>query len=262
MIFLRAAVSGGCAETFKGRIFMSRLAEAIRNIRHNYCSAVVVAAGSSTRMGEDKLQITVGGKSVLLRSLEALDSSPDIDEIIVVTRPEKLEAIASLALEAGIGKLSKVVIGGATRTESALAGVSEADKRAKVICIHDGARPFVSNEIIADCVHEAVLHYAACPVIPVKDTIRVGEKGVARLTPPREDTFAVQTPQAFNADIIKAALTAAVRDGKTYTDDCAAVEAMGVKIRLTPGSEDNIKVTTPLDIPLAEYIAAKMEGEV
>ena len=236
---------------------MNRISDAVRNIRHNFCSAVIVAAGASTRMGEDKLLLKVDGKSVISRSLEVLDSCPAVDEIILVTREDRLEEMAALALETGISKLKKIVIGGATRTQSALAGVSETDKRAKVICIHDAARPFVSHEIIAECVHQAVLYYAACPVIQVKDTIRVGENGVAVMTPEREKTFAVQTPQAFNADIIKAALTAAVRDGVSYTDDCAAVEAMGVKIRLVPGSEDNIKITTPLDIPLAESIAAK-----
>jgi len=236
---------------------MSRVSDAIRNIRHNFCTAVVVAAGSSTRMGEDKLLLQVDGMSVIARSLLALEESTAVDEIILVTREDRLEEMALIARETGVKKLSKVIIGGSTRTQSALAGVSEADKRAKVICIHDAARPFVSHEIIAECVHQAVLYYAACPVIPVKDTIRVGEKGVAVMTPERERTFAVQTPQAFNADIIKAALTAAVRDGKSYSDDCAAVEAMGVKVRLTPGSEDNIKITTPLDIPLAESIAAK-----
>ena len=236
---------------------MRRISDAIRNVRHNFCTAVIVAAGSSTRMQADKLLLEVDGKSVMQRTLEALDTSPAIDEIIVVTRVDRLEEMALLAHNAGISKLSKVVVGGETRTQSALAGVSEADKRAKVICIHDAARPFVSHEIIAECVHQAVLYYAACPVIPVKDTIRVAENGVAVLTPERENTYAVQTPQAFSADIIKAALTAAVRDGKTYTDDCAAVEAMGVKVRVTKGSEDNIKITTPNDIPLAESIAAK-----
>ncbi len=240
---------------------MSKISDAIRKAHHSYCSAVVVAAGNSSRMQQDKLLMNIGGKSVIERSLEALNSSPSIDEIIIVTREDRLEEMALLAQNAGIDKLSKVVIGGSTRTESALAGVSEANKKAKVICIHDGARPFVTEDIIYECIHQAVLYNAACPVIPVKDTIRVAKDGVAVQTPPREDTFAVQTPQAFNADIIKAALCSAVLEGKTYTDDCAAVEAMGVKVRVVRGSEDNIKVTTPLDIPLAESIAEKRKAD-
>ncbi|MBE7016755.1 MAG: 2-C-methyl-D-erythritol 4-phosphate cytidylyltransferase [Ruminococcaceae bacterium] len=240
---------------------MSRISDVIRKAHHSFCSAVVVAAGNSSRMQQDKLLMNIGGKSVIERSLEALNNSPSIDEIIIVTREDRLEEMAIIAQNAGIDKLSKVVIGGSTRTESALAGVSEANKRAKIICIHDGARPFVTEEIICSCVHQAVLYNAACPAIPVKDTIRLVKDGVAVQTPPREETFAVQTPQAFNSDIIKAALCTAVRDGKTYTDDCAAVEAMGVKIRVVQGSEDNIKVTTPLDIPLAESIAEKRKAD-
>lgn len=240
---------------------MSRISDAIRKVHHSFCSVVVVAAGSSSRMQQDKLFMEIGGESVIIRCLRALDSCPCVDEIIVVTRQDKLEEIAFLAHEAGIEKLSKVLLGGATRTESALAGASEVSNKAKIICIHDGARPFVTNDIIAECIHQAVLYNAACPAIPVKDTIRVARDGVAVQTPEREYTFAVQTPQAFNADIIKAALASAVRERKTYTDDCAAVEAMGVKVRLVAGSEDNIKVTTPLDIPLAESIAEKRKAE-
>ncbi len=241
---------------------MSRLADTIRAMRHNNCSVVLLAAGSSTRMGEDKLLLEIGGRSIIDICIERLDSSAAVDEIVVVTRQESLSAIGAIVEKGGYAKVKKIVLGGATRTESALAGVSETAPGAKIIAIHDAARPFVSHELIADCVHNAVLYHAACPAVAVKDTIRVAEDGVAVLTPRREDTFAVQTPQAFTADIIKAALTAAVRDGKSYTDDCAAAEALGVKVRLCPGSEDNIKVTTPLDIPLAESILAKRGTEV
>ena len=233
---------------------MVSFSDIIRKAHHNFCTVVVVAAGNSTRMGKDKLMLSLCGIPILARTLTALNGCKAVDEIIVVTRQEKLEEISGMRETYSLQKLKKIVIGGATRTESALAGVSEADKRAKVICIHDGVRPFVTNEIIEDVVHYAVLYNAAAPAIPVKDTIKRAQNGIVAETPDRSELYAVQTPQAFQADIIKGALTNAVLSGKTFTDDCAAVEAFGVKVYLSSGSEDNIKITTPSDLFLAEAI--------
>ena len=239
---------------------MSSISDFVRKVHHSFCTAVVVAAGDSTRMGRDKLMLSIGAVPVLARTLLALNGSTAIDEIIVVTQSEKLDAVAEMKTAYGIGKLTKIVIGGKNRTESALAGVSEADKRAKIICIHDAVRPFISEQIIEDAVHYAVLYQAAAPAIPVKDTIKVAVGGVVKETPDRSQLFAVQTPQAFQADIIKAALSAAVTGGHSYTDDCAAVEALGVHAYLCRGSEDNIKITTPADLHAAEAILQKREA--
>ncbi len=233
---------------------MSSVSDFIRKVHHSFCTAVVVAAGASSRMGKDKLFLPLDGVPVLARTLIALNGADAVDELIVVTQPEKLEKVAAMKSQYGLNKLSKVVVGGASRTESALAGASEADPRAKIICIHDAVRPFVTPEIIADAVHYAVLYQSAAPAVPVKDTIKVATDGVVSETPDRAQLFAVQTPQAFQADIIKAALSAALRDGVSYTDDCAAVEALGVKTYLCRGSEENIKLTTPADLPVAEAI--------
>lgn len=240
---------------------MSSLSDFIRKAHHSFCSVVVVAAGNSIRMGKDKLLLPLDGVPVLARTLTTLNNCRAVDEIIVVTHAEKLDAIGAMRDEYAIEKLKKIVIGGATRTESALSGVSEADRRAKIICIHDGVRPFVTDEIIEDVIHYAVLYHAAAPAIPVKDTIKVASDGVAIKTPDRSQLFAVQTPQAFDADIIKAALTKAVTEGLSYTDDCAAVEALGVQTYLSRGSEDNIKITTPPDLFLAEAIQRNRSGK-
>ena len=233
---------------------MSALSDFIRKAHHSFCSVIVVAAGNATRMGKDKLFLPLGGEPILARTLMALDQCQAVDELIVVTREEKLEQIGALKDQYGLKKLTKIVFGGETRTESALAGVSEADKRAKIICIHDGVRPFVTNELVEDVVHYAVLYQAAAPAIPVKDTIKRARAGVVTDTPDRSELFAVQTPQAFQADLIKAALSSAVAKQQSFTDDCAAVEALGVKAYLSRGSEDNIKITTPADLYLAEAI--------
>lgn len=240
---------------------MSSIADFIRKAHHSFCTVVVVAAGNSTRMGRDKLMLPLCGVPILARTLTALNGCRAVDEIIVVTQKEKLEEVGAMRETYALNKLKKIVIGGATRTESALAGVSEADRRAKIICIHDGVRPFVTDELVEDVVHYAVLYQAAAPALPVKDTIKRAEAGVVLETPDRAGLFAVQTPQAFHADIIKGALTKAVTDGKTYTDDCAAVEALGVRTFLSRGNEENIKITTPADLCLAEAIQRGRSGQ-
>ena len=238
---------------------MSKIGTTIKRKLRRYCYCVVLAAGDSKRMGEDKLDMTICGKTVLQLCLENLSASDYIDEIVVVTREDKVEHVAALCGEMGLKKVKKVVIGGKTRTESALAGVSETSKKAKVICIHDGARPFVTEDVITDAVQKAVAYKAAAPAVKVKDTLKETEKGVVTSTPDRENLYAVQTPQAFDADVIKLALTSAVGSGLTYTDDCAAVEALGISVRLSRGSESNIKITTPVDIVLGEAIFKSME---
>ena len=177
---------------------MSSVSDFIRKIHHSFCTAVVVAAGTSSRMGKDKLFLPLDGVPVLARTLAALNAADAVDELIVVTQPEKLEKVAAMKAQYGLDKLSKVVVGGASRTESALAGASEADPRAKIICIHDAVRPFVTPDIIADAVHYAVLYQSAAPAVPVKDTIKVASDGVVSETPDRAQLFAVQTPQAFH----------------------------------------------------------------
>ncbi len=239
---------------------MSKISNSIKKAHHSFCTVVVAAAGASSRMGEDKLLLPLGGKTVLETTLLALNASPAVDEIVVVTAQDKLERVAAMREACGLAKLTKVVLGGQTRTESALAGVCEADRRAKIICIHDGARPFVTDDVIEDAVHRAVLHLAAAPAIPVKDTIKVAADGVVTATPERSGLFAVQTPQAFQAELIKAALSSAVASGISYSDDCAAAEAMGVPVHLSRGSEENIKLTTRDDLLLAELILKKREA--
>lgn len=219
------------------------------------CSAVIVAAGSSQRMGGDKLRMELGGMPVLLRTLKAFEASPLIDEIVVVTRMDKLEETADLCKNGGITKVTQVVAGGKTRMESALAGVCATKKDAKLIAIHDGARPLVTSELILRTIYAAEEHMAAVPVINSTDTLKLlDEKGNVAATVDRDRTLRVQTPQVFSADIIKGALTVAVERGLTLTDDCAAVDLMGVKTRAVQGDEDNIKITSPLDLELANAI--------
>lgn len=223
--------------------------------QRNTCSAVIVAAGNAQRMGADKVMLELGCMPVLARTLLAFQNCDKIDEIIVVTRMEKVEEVASLCKKYGVTKAGKVIRGGKTRMESALAGVSEVRSNAKLIAIHDGARPFVTDEVIRRTVDAAAAYMSAVPVIRSTDTLKaIDEDGLITGSVDREHTVRVQTPQVFNADLIKGALTKAVSDGLTLTDDCSAIEIMGIKTHTVDGDEDNIKLTTPRDIQLGELI--------
>ena len=219
-----------------------------------FCTMVVLAAGSSKRMGRDKLMMEVGVIPVLVRSLQAMQNCAAVDELIVVTRTSRLEEIAALRDRYALTKMTKVVVGGMTRAESSLAGVLAASNRATLIGIHDAARPLVTDVIITDTINAAQKSRAAAPGIPVRDTVKVTSDGIITGTPARSTLSAIQTPQVFQADLIKAALTNAMRKHLAITDDCSAVEQLRVKPVVTQGSDENIKITTPIDIELAELI--------
>jgi len=220
-----------------------------------HCSVVIVAAGSSQRMGTDKIMAMLGGEPVLLHTIRAFQSSELVDEIIVVTRMEKLMDIADLCKENAMEKVKQVIIGGASRMESALAGVSAVSSSAKLVAIHDGARPFVSAELINRTVYAAKEYLAASPALKSTDTLKItDEKGFVVGAVDREFAVRMQTPQVFDSDLVKGALTNAVNKNLSLTDDCSAVALMGVKTCIVDGDEDNIKLTTPRDMLLAEFI--------
>ena len=225
------------------------------------CLAIVPAAGSSNRMKEcgNKLFLEIGGIPVILRTLRTLNDAPGIDAIIIPTREDSIEEISSLCKENSIDKVIAVVAGGSTRAESVLNGILAADKRFDLIAIHDAARPFVSEEIIEKTISAAKYYNAAAPAVPIKDTVKQAKNSLIEKTIPRDTLCAIQTPQIFDSDIIKAALTKAIKENVPITDDCSAVENIGMKVFITEGSYLNIKITTPEDILFAEVIAANKD---
>lgn len=227
-----------------------------RKLTHPSCAAVIVAAGQASRMGGvDKITAQLAGMPVLCRTLEAFDHNEMVDEVVVVAKAEKLEPISSLC--AAYPKVRLVVPGGATRLESVRAGVSAVSEKIKFVAVHDGARPLVSDDVISNTIAKAIKFGAAAPAVHVKDTIKVSQSGAVDATPDRRKLFAVQTPQVFDCDLLKAALQNAVDKHLDVTDDCSCVEALGMNVQLTDGSEENIKITTPLDLDLAELILKK-----
>ena len=219
------------------------------------CGAVVLAAGSAQRMGFDKMTVMLDGIPVLIRAISAFERSPLINEVVVVTREDRLAEIADLCQQYQLKKVTAVVSGGKTRTESALAGVMAQKHDSALTAIHDGARPFVSQELIARAVERASIQYGAVPVIKSIDTLReIDDEGTLTGILDRDRIVRVQTPQIFLTDLVKGALSDAVRRGMSFTDDAAAVERMGLAIKSVPGDEDNIKLTTPQDLVIAEEI--------
>ena len=229
------------------------------------CSAVVVAAGFARRMeGIDKMPTNLGELPVLVHTLYAFQDCEQVDEIIVVTREDLLEEISQFRQNFRLDKVSKIVVGGEERIHSVRAGLREVREDATLIAIHDGARPLVTQKILKQTIETAAVAGAAAPAIPLTDTIKRVEKGVITETVDRSELFAIQTPQIFEASLIKAATEKALMDGVNLTDDCAAVERLGMKVSLTEGSKENLKITTPFDLTLCEMILAKRvrEGSV
>lgn len=225
-----------------------------------FCSAIVAAAGSSTRMGgENKLLLPLDGIPVLARTLLALDGAGLVDEIIVAAREEELISFADLCKMYGVTKPVKIVRGGETRLASVLAASLECREDAAFIAVHDGARPLAEPELIDHVIESAYRAKAAAPAVPVKDTIKIISGNVVQSTPDRETLRLIQTPQVFDAQLLRAALQAASDRGEMVTDDCSAVERLGKEIYLTDGSYENIKITTPEDIDLAEAILRRRE---
>lgn len=207
--------------------------------------AVVVAAGSSSRVkAGDKLFLPVEGEPVLLKTLRAFEDCPIVDGIVIVTREEKITAVEGLAV--GITKCIAVVRGGTTRAESALCGVRTAEDF-DLVLVQDGARPFVSTDLITRVAEAAAEYGAAVPVVPVKDTVKTcTEEGFVSQTPDRATLFAAQTPQGALRDLyLKAA--EAVGDLTGLTDDASLMEAAGYPVKTVIGEETNRKITTDAD---------------
>ena len=232
----------------------TKLTGAIRRVLPlGYCGAVIVAAGTASRMGGiDKVMAKLGGEPMILRTVRAFHNCEAVREIVVVTRPDLVIPIADLCHD--FHKVQAVIVGGDSRQASVKLGLSALSKKVKLVAIHDGARPLVSNAVIDRSIRAAHTYSAAAPAIPVKDTVKVVQGGIVSTTPDRATLRAVQTPQVFDIDLLKAALTRAEEKGDQVTDDCSAVELMGMSVRIVEGEERNIKVTTPMDLKIAELL--------
>ncbi len=216
-----------------------------------YCGAVIVAAGNASRMGGiDKVMADIGGEPMIVRTVRTFQQCDAINEIVIVTRQDLVGKISDLCH--AFPKVRAVIVGGNSRQESVMNGLQALSGKVKLAAVHDGARPMISKDVIDRTVRAAHTYGAAMPVIPVKDTIKVAQGGIIQETPDRSTLFAAQTPQIFDLDLLKGALAKIKKENAEVTDDSAAVERLGMSVRLVQGDERNIKVTTPLDLKIAE----------
>lgn len=226
--------------------------------KEKYVSAIIVAAGRGTRMGSEipKQYMTIAGKTILDTTLYKFEKSNEIDEIILIVNKEDLDFVME-EIAANYEKLTIVKSGGSTRTESVFEGIKALSNNCDIVLIHDGVRPFISYNLISNCVEGAYDFKACIPVTDVVDTIKeVSEEGIVQKTLNRSVLKAVQTPQAFDHELIRDCYIRAVTEDTTFTDDASIVEYYGHKVKTIEGLGRNIKITTPLDLRIAEIFAS------
>lgn len=226
-------------------------------------SAVIVAAGTGKRMNSNinKQYIKLRDKEVVAHTIEVFDKNDNIDEIVVVVREdEEAFFVEHILKKYNFDKNIKIAHGGRERQDSVYNGLKKVNKGCNTVLIHDGARPFVSNDIINNSIEEAIANKAVVVGVPVKDTIKVlDDNNIITNTPNRNYVWAVQTPQSFDYDILIKSYENAFKKNYYGTDDAMLVEEMGYSVKMIMGSYENIKMTTREDLNFGEQILKNRE---
>ena len=214
-------------------------------------SAIIVAAGSSQRMGFDKLLAYLGPRHVIAHTLAAFEDCADIDEIILITNEERFKAIERIEQEECFQKLTHIIHGGAERHHSVWNGLKDLKRESQYVAVHDGARPLITPAQITRCIEAAKTHRAAASAHPITDTIkRADDSQQITTSVERENLWAMETPQIFRAEILKEAYAKALADNLLVTDEVSAVEHLGKPVFLVAGDTPNPKVTFPADLEI------------
>lgn len=219
-------------------------------------SVIIVAAGSGKRMQRNinKQFIKLNEKEIISHTIDAFYKNKNIDEIIVCIKQEEEEFFKKQILEKNDFKNIKIAYGGKERQDSIYNGLKCVDKNCKIVLIHDGARPFVDNRIIEECISVAKEKKAVVVGVPVKDTIKIVIDGKITDTPNRANLWSAQTPQTFDYSLIKKAYVEAYKSNYYGTDDSMLVENIGQEVTMIMGSYENIKITSPEDLNMGEQI--------
>ena len=226
------------------------------NVKGGRVSVLIPAAGSGKRMGGSRAKqfLEIDGKPILVHTLEKMDSCQGVDEILLIVSAAGRDETERLLESWPISKLSQIVLGGDARTDSVRNGLATLDVSTDVVLIHDAVRPFVSTQKIEEVIKSARQHGAALLAVQEKATVKRVQEGMVQATLDRSLLWQAQTPQGFRYDLIQEAYEAARRDGIQATDDAALVERMGRPVHIVEGEDQNIKITTPTDLVVAEAI--------
>lgn len=247
-----------------------KIAEIIRAAKgkpgiKNFTSAVILAAGSSTRMGSDKTKqfIELDGMPIIARTLIEFEKTSYINEIIIVAKEDEMDMYKSFPETYNLTKPLKVVAGGETRQESSRIGSDVVSDKAKYICIHDGARCLITPELIERACRNAYIHGNSLLAIKATDTVKIGDKSAfVESTPERKFAYQAQTPQVFKVNAYRAAAYVARDEKFEATDDASMLEHIRIPVKLCEGSRENIKITEQCDLLFAKAILdARKERE-
>ncbi len=226
-------------------------------------SAIIPAAGSGERFGEEKQFKLFSGRPLIFHTLKLFLQSDYIDEIIVAVPSANVDSTHRDVLSMSAGKPVKVVAGGTRRQDSVKNGIDVSDSHSTLVCIHDAARPFVTEDLIQRSISACEFADGAVVGIPSKDTVKFSENGLIKATLDREKIWLAQTPQCFHKNKLIQALYYAETENLTGTDESALMEAMGFSIKLVDGESNNFKITTKDDWIRAELVASRQaQGSV
>lgn len=228
----------------------------------SYVSAIIVAAGSGSRMkaGRNKQYLYLNGTPILAHTLRAFEKCSSIDEVVLVISSQDEAMCRREVLGPNrFHKVKAIAFGGETRQESMYNGLLRVHPKSEIIVTHDGARPLIHPRTLTQCVEETILHGATVVAVPVKETIKVVNEDLTVVdTPKRAQLWSVQTPQTFVKSLLLEAHQKASQDGFVGTDDAMLVERLGHPVKIVKGYYENIKITTPEDLILAESIFQRL----
>ncbi len=224
-------------------------------------SAIIVAAGSSRRMGFDKLFAVIAGKPVITHSIAAFERANSVGEIIVVAREDRHREVKKIVRDENFKKVQSIVAGGEHRQDSVRVGLDRLGTDAKCVAVHDAARPLVTPDQIERIFEQCRIHDAATLAEPIKDTIKRADIDfVVTDSVDRHQLYAMQTPQIFDRALIEEAFRGVYAENVSVTDEVSAVERLGRKVVLVLNDDFNFKITYPRDLPLAEFVLRQRES--